>query len=116
MSNEYIDLAYKIGLGHGNNLTSELKLSDIVQSDLSEIHHKYHEIFQFKNNDNINTEINLNIEQELILAEKFGFVVMKNDTCISDCLRNGKLFEKFLLAVLSEIIPKDKNMFDIVQI
>jgi FkbM family methyltransferase len=59
------------------------------------------------------TNIELTNNQEIIRAENFNFCTLKNDTCISDSLRNNVLFEKFLLALVSKIIDPNMNMLDI---
>jgi FkbM family methyltransferase len=52
-------------------------------------------------------------EQEIIKVCGFNFCTHKNDTCISDSLKENILFEKFLLSLLSHLVPSNKNMLDI---
>lgn len=93
-------------------LSENLTIHDIPLTDVSNIHHHYYSEFKFIAPNQFGN-VNLTIEQEMVDTEEYKFVVMKNDTCIADSLRSNKLFEKFLLAILSEIVPKNKNMLDI---
>jgi FkbM family methyltransferase len=87
-------------------------LSDITEADIGHIHGYYYSQFRFnKSKQNINIQLENN--KELLTVENFDFVTFKTDTCISDSLRAGILFEKFYLAFLSQFVSKDKNMLDI---
>jgi FkbM family methyltransferase len=51
--------------------------------------------------------------EEILNVENFKICTLKNDNYISDFLRNGQFYEKFFMAILTNIISKDKNMMDI---
>jgi FkbM family methyltransferase len=87
-------------------------LNDINQADIAIFHHHYYSIFKFNKQLFYNT-IELNSDEESIICENFQFVTLKNDTCISDSLRSGIIFEKFLLAFVSKLIPHNLNVLDI---
>lgn len=48
-----------------------------------------------------------------IFVDPFYFYVHPNDTCVSDCLKTGVLFEKFLLSFVKQFIDPTKNILDI---
>ena len=78
------------------------------------IHNKYYSEHKINNNNNgINTNVNITDAQERVYVEPFMFVVNKNDTCVSDALRNRELFEKFLLSFVKNFIDPTKNILDI---
>lgn len=90
----------------------DIKLNKLFLTNCDNFHNKYYDEFKFIVDDKYN-EINLSNEQEIIKCEGFKFCTLKNDECISNSLRNGKLFEKFLLAYLTNFVPKNKNVLDI---
>ena len=98
------------------NLSTKLDLyttlSDITEANIATLHSYYYSEFKFnKSKQNINIQLEHN--KELLTVENFDFVTFKTDTCISDSLRAGILFEKFYLAFISQFVPKHKNMLDI---
>jgi FkbM family methyltransferase len=48
-----------------------------------------------------------------LFVDSFYFYTHPNDTCISDCLKTGVLFEKFLLSFVKQFIDPTKNILDI---
>ena len=78
-----------------------------TQSEIDRIH-GYHYNFKIKNKKGVTH----NSLERLIVGE-FLFIVSKNDTCVSDCLRTGKLYEQFLLSFVKQFIPEDKNILDL---
>lgn len=83
------------------------------ESDVAKIHAKYYgDLIPNKNgvNDSIAFDTS-NLEK--ISVENFKFIVHKNDTCVADCLRSGRLFEKFLLSYLRHFINPNKNILDL---
>lgn len=97
-------LSFKL---HSNNT-----LSDIPVAIVNDIHGYFYSEFKF-NKIKQNTNIQLDNNKELLTVENFDFVTFKTDTCISDSLRSGILFEKFYLSFISQYVPKNKNMLDI---
>jgi len=94
------------------HITQDTKVADICIMNADKIHHYLHTIFKFI----VPTSFNIpeiKNSQEIVEAEGYKFVVMKNDTCVSDCLRTNVLYEKFLLAFVSKYIPTNKNMIDV---
>jgi FkbM family methyltransferase len=85
---------------------------NIPEYDCRLIHNYYYNQYKLEYPNNFN-DITINNNQEIIVCEDFKFCTLKNDTCVSDCLRTGKLFEKFLLAFVQQFVPKNKNMLDI---
>ena len=102
-------------LGTTINLTpilSETCIKDIKESrQLNLIHHELYIRHKFAAP--VPASIDITDKQEIIVAEKFNFCTLKNDTCISDSLRHNILFEKFLVAFISKIIVPTKNMLDV---
>jgi hypothetical protein len=80
--------------------------------NVDNIHNYYYQEFKLTP-PNSYSNIELTPEQEFLVVDNFRFVVMKNDTCIADSLRNNEIFEKFLISIVSEIIPRNKNIMDI---
>lgn len=83
------------------------------ESNVAKIHAKYYtSVIPNKNgvNDNIAFD---NSKLEKISVENFKFIVHKNDTCVADCLRSGRLFEKFLVSYLRHFINPNKNVLDL---
>jgi FkbM family methyltransferase len=98
------------------NFTESSTVFNILQYNCDKIHNYYYSKYKFNNSNIFNDTFNdiiINNNQELIMCENFKFCTLKNDTCISDCLRSGKLYEKFLMAFIEQFIPKDKNILDI---
>jgi FkbM family methyltransferase len=87
-------------------------LDSIKEANISNYHHYYYSIFKFNKILN-NIPIDLDLTEEVINCENFSFVTLKNDNCISDSLRRGILFEKFLMAFISKLIPCNSNVMDI---
>jgi FkbM family methyltransferase len=50
---------------------------------------------------------------EQVDVHGFRFIVHKYDTCVSDCLRSGYLFEKFILSFIKHFIHPNKNIIDL---
>ena len=48
-----------------------------------------------------------------LFVHPFYFHIHPNDTCVSDCLKSGVLFEKFLLSFVKQFIDPNKNILDI---
>lgn len=107
-----VDIDINIVRTFATPITITTNLNDINQTDISRFHHYYYSIFRFNKQLSSNI-IELNSEEEIIICENFQFVTLKNDTCISDSLRSGILFEKFLLAFVSKLIPHNLNILDI---
>lgn len=94
------------------NLKAVEKLEKIPTMDIRHYHHFFYRKYSFP----IPTKSNLfevDSTHESIDCEGFRFVTLKNDTCVSDSLRSGILFEKFLLSFVSKFIPVEKDMLDI---
>jgi FkbM family methyltransferase len=83
-----------------------------TQRDIDNIHN-YHYTFKIRNKNGTNNYLIEDDTLERLVVEEFAFVVSKYDTCVSDCLRTGKLFEQFLLSFVKQFIPEDKNILDI---
>jgi FkbM family methyltransferase len=117
-------------------MNKKLKIQDIQIINIDSIHNYFYNEFKFSqkkkyihdiseklfSQNEIKTDLVDNIvirhnylqdTEEFINTENFNFVILKNDTCIADCLRTNVLFEKFLLSVMSVFLPKNKNMIDI---
>lgn len=93
------------------SLTSSTTIRDIKEANLDSIHHQLYNIHKFPSKSPI--PIDINNTQEVLRAEGFNFCTLKNDTCVSDSLRQNRIFEKFLVAFLSKIVNPDKNMLDV---
>jgi FkbM family methyltransferase len=96
-------------------LTDSLKIQDIQVINVNKIHHYFYNehTFPFEKKDQ---EVEIQSPEndiEILDVNNFRFAVLKNDTCIADSLRSNELFEKFLLSVISVLVPKNKNMIDI---
>lgn len=50
---------------------------------------------------------------EMLPVGEFLFYVHPNDTCVSDCLRTGGLFEKFLLSFVQQFVDPSKDVLDV---
>lgn len=90
----------------------DIKIENLTLYNCSNIHN-YHYNYKLHSPVKFN---NVEIKEEtleIIDYENFKFCTLKNDTCVSDSLRQNKLFEKFLLSYISTFIPKNKNMMDI---
>ena len=97
-------------------ITNSLTIQDIPTINVNKIHHYFYKEHTFpfeKSGLRVEDHSPENDDIELIDVDNFQFTVLKNDTCIADCLRSNELFEKFLLSVISILIPKNKNMMDI---
>jgi FkbM family methyltransferase len=82
------------------------------ENDVARIHNKYYNY----------PIINLNgikeVEYDESYLEKisvsgFKFIIHKNDTCVSDSLRKGELFEKFIITFVKHFINPNKNIIDL---
>jgi len=81
--------------------------------DVAKIHDKYYRI-AIPNKNGVNVNVKYDGQMlEKILVENFNFIVHKNDTCVADCLRSGRLFEKFLVSYLRHFINPNKNVLDL---
>jgi FkbM family methyltransferase len=84
----------------------------VTQRDIDNIHN-YHYTFKIENKNGISLFDLDDSRIERVNVDNFSFVVSKNDTCVSDCLRSGKLFEQFILSFIKQFIPGNKNILDI---
>jgi len=83
------------------------------EKGVQKIHNKY---FNFKiiNKNGTNNDIEYDKKYlERISVDNFNFIVHKNDTCIADCLREGVLFEKFIVTYVRHFINPNKNIIDL---
>jgi FkbM family methyltransferase len=93
-------------------ITKDTNINDIKEStDINYIHHSLYVVHKFKAP--LPIPIDINDKQEIIRAEDFNFCTLKNDTCISDSLRQNVIFEKFIVSLLSKIINPNRNMLDV---
>jgi len=83
-----------------------------TQQELDQVHFE-HYTFKIENKNGLRIFELDDPSLERVNVDNFSFVVSKNDACISDCLRSGKLFEQFLLSFVKQFIPEDKNIIDI---
>jgi FkbM family methyltransferase len=86
---------------------------NIVESNIAPYHNFFYNIYTFTPSSNATTSFVVDASHEIIHTSGFHFNTLKNDNCISAALRQGKLFEHFLLAFVQNFIPKNKNMMDI---
>ena len=94
-------------------LTNTTNITDIKETiNLDPVHHYLYAQHTFPSNESTTT-LSLNETQELLTVSGFHFCTLKNDTCISDSLRENILFEKFLLSLLSKVVNHNKNMLDV---
>jgi len=89
---------------HMNLLKTEL--------EMNKLHH------QFYTKPLINTRVSIipqitNPDWEYVIVNGFVFVIHKNDTCVSDCLRSNQLYEKFFLSFVKQFIDPSKNIIDL---
>ena len=79
---------------------------------IDKIHHTFYseKIINYKGQNN---NIFITDVMEKVKVDDFIFIINKNDTCVSDCLRSGILFEKFLLSFVKMFIDSTKNILDI---
>jgi len=75
--------------------------------DIDKIHNRFY------NEKIMNKNGNKNMKESDIKVGDFYFRVHPNDTCISDCLKTGILFEKFILSYVRQYIDPTKNILDI---
>ena len=96
-------------------LSETTPYNNIKEYDCIREHNTLYNIFQFTNlrKGRPSLDIHIDSSREILSVSDFSFCTMKNDTCVSDSLRSGVLFEKFIMAFLSNIIPPNKNMLDI---
>jgi len=93
-------------------LTKNTNIKDIKEStDINSIHHHLYILHKFKAP--VPLKIDITDRHEIITAENFNFCTLKNDTCISDSLRENVIFEKFIVSFVSKIINPEKNMIDV---
>lgn len=91
--------------------TSDMKL--VTSKDIiDKFHHKFYteKIINYKGQNN---NIFITDLMEKVKVDDFIFIINKNDTCVSDCLRTRILFEKFLLSFVKMFIDSTKNILDI---
>jgi FkbM family methyltransferase len=84
----------------------------MVEKDFSKVHGFFDNEFKFNPKVYVKTP-DIEKDEEIIKCENFHIVTLKNDTCISDSLRQNRFFEKFIMAFMTMLIPKNKNMLDI---
>jgi FkbM family methyltransferase len=94
------------------NFTESSTVENILEYKCNSFHNYYYNLYKLAHPLSY-TDIKIDDNNEIINCEGFKMCTLKNDTCISDCLRSGKLFERFLLAFIQQFIPKDKNILDI---
>jgi FkbM family methyltransferase len=82
------------------------------EKDVDKIHNKYYNYHIINKNGKKEVEYDTN-NLEKICVKNFNFIVHKNDTCIADNLRQGELFEKFILTFVRHFINPDKNIIDL---
>lgn len=93
-------------------IQKDTRLGDIHTLDASDIHHTFYTLHKLRQPES-HCNVDISSDEEFVEVGGFHFCTLKNDTCVSDALRSGELFEKFYLSLLSTIIPKDKDMLDI---
>jgi FkbM family methyltransferase len=86
--------------------------SMITDARVDSLHHKFYRE-AINNNNGINPNVVIKATQEKVYVGQFLFVINKNDTCVSDSLRTGILFEKFILSYIKQFIDPTKNILDI---
>ena len=92
-------------------ITTNIKLVT-SQDIINKIHHKFY-TEKIINYNGQNNNILITDLMEKVKVDDFIFIINKNDTCVSDCLRTGILFEKFLLSFVKIFIDSTKNILDI---
>lgn len=94
-------------------LTNTTNITDIKDTkNLDPVHHYLYAEHTFPSKGS-SIAPSLDETQELLTVSGFHFCTLKNDTCISDSLRENILFEKFLLSLLSKVVNHNKNMLDV---
>lgn len=94
-------------------LKNTTNITDIKETiKIAHVHHYLYAQHTFPSNE-IDYNLSLNETQEVLTVSGFHFCTLKNDTCISDSLRENILFEKFLLSLLSKVVNHNKNMLDV---
>lgn len=78
----------------------------MTQNQLNQVHNKYY----LEKIENIRGHGDT---KNTLFANPFYFHTHPNDTCITDCLKTGILFEKFILSFVKQFIDPDKNILDI---
>ena len=86
--------------------------SMIVKPEIDIIHGTHYNL-KIENRNGTDSSIEITDEEEKLNVDNFLFCVLKNDECISDCLRTGKLFEQFLLSFVRQFVPANKNIIDL---
>lgn len=82
------------------------------EKDVRKIHDKYYKFHIINNNGKKEVEYDTD-KLEKIKVSNFNFIVHKNDTCIADHLRQGILFEKFIVTFVKHFINPNKNIIDL---
>ena len=86
----------------------------ISETYVSSIHHKYYSETKNINNYGVNYKIPIdNDTMERVYVDPYLFVVHKNDQVVSDCLKTGVLYEKFIISFVKNFIDPTKNILDI---
>jgi FkbM family methyltransferase len=85
--------------------------SVVTEDDINRIHH--HFFAEPIANPRGTTTQPLGASEQEIRVGDFLFYVHQNDTCVSDSLRSGILFEKFLLSFVKSFIDPTKDILDI---
>ena len=86
-------------------------ISAITLDDVNQIHNYFYGK-PIPNARGTTVQRRLPNEQEIRVGD-FLFYVHQNDTCVSDSLRSGILFEKFLLTYIQSFIDPTKDILDI---
>ena len=79
----------------------------ITNDEIVLIHNKYY------TEPIVNLRSSTKEDEKCLSVGNFIFAHHPNDTCISDCLKTGVLFEKFLLSFVRQFIDPNKNVLDI---
>lgn len=85
--------------------------SIVDRNQINNMHHKYYA--QHVINNPRGTTIQKESPYIGLPVGEFLFYVHPNDTCVSDSLRSGGLFEKFLLSFVKQFIDPSKDVLDL---
>jgi FkbM family methyltransferase len=79
----------------------------ITNDEIVLIHNKYY------TEPIVNLRSSTKEDEKCLSVGNFIFAHHPNDTCVSDCLKTGILFEKFLLSFVKQFVDPNKNVLDI---
>jgi FkbM family methyltransferase len=83
----------------------------IDSNQINAIHHMYYARHVIRNRRGTTKQIGS--PYQAIPVGEFLFYTHPNDTCVSDCLRTGWLFEKFLLSFVQQFVDPSKDVLDV---